>query len=126
MFAVHANKVGKELLNLYAETFEMIDYDDEKSHLGWFLNLILVSICLQIRNRKDTLKQKANKLKGTIELIRSGRLKTVTAESMTIQHAMKKKKRTKKHTKMNWISNISNKIHEGKLNCAARILNTNA
>ena len=50
---VPANKVEKELLNLYAETLEWVDPDGIENHFEWHAHYILFPMCLQIKDRKQ-------------------------------------------------------------------------
>lgn len=59
-----------------------------------------------------------------MDLIKSGRIKTVIAESVAIQHALTKKKKLnrKSKKKTNWISDVRKQVQEGEINRASRTL----
>ena len=120
---VPANNVGKEFYDLYADTLEMADADGTKNHFGWYANMILHPISLQIKDRKAIQKQKTANLKETINKMKNGKLSEVIAEAIATQNKLTKRKKKKKRKKsLNWISTIRNKVQEGELNAASRIL----
>ena len=66
-YTVPATKVGKDFYDLYADTLEMADVDGTKNHFGWYANMILHPIALQIKDRKTIQKQKTINLKETLQ-----------------------------------------------------------
>lgn len=122
-FTIPANKAGKNLLELYAETLRWAGSDGKEGHFGFHANTILMAICLQITDKKATMRQRTEQLKATTEKIRQGNLKQAIAEACAIQVKLKKKKTGKtKGRKTNWVSVMRQKAQEGELKAAARML----
>ena len=122
-FTIPANKVGKQFLAFMAQSLEWAAKEDIEEHLSWFANVILAPICLQMKDKKSTAKQKTEQLKLNLEIIGNGRIEDVIREACTIQNKLAKKKRSQKKTrKPNWISMVGIKVKFGDLNCASRIL----
>ena len=92
LYAVPANKVGKEFYEMYAETLDWAN-DESKCHYGWYINHILHPVCLQITDKKSTQKQKTTKLKENIDRIKMGGLKDVIKEAAQTQQKIQKKRR---------------------------------
>ena len=108
-----ANNVGKEFYDLYADTREMADSDGTKNHFGWYANMILHPIALQIKDRKAIRKQKTANLKETIHKLKNGKLSEVIAEAIATQNKLtKRKKKEKRKKSMNWISTIRRLVQE--------------
>ena len=127
LFNVPANKTGKLFLEKFAETIEWAASNDEEQHLAWYANVFITAIFLQIKDRKSNAKQRTAVLKERLAHMEEGRIDIVIREAIRIQQDLGKrnKRRQNRSKKPNWISTIRQKVQEGEMNCAARMLEKN-
>ena len=94
-----ANNEGKEVYDLFADTLEMADSDGTKHHFGWYANMILHPIVLQIKDKEAIQKQKTANLKETLHKLKNGKLSEVIAEAIATQKKLTKRKKKEKRKK---------------------------